>query len=447
MSRIIVENTKGKDTITYKRRKASSKTSVDVLKDDEVVEIFLRLALDCIHRCKCVCKRWKGLISDPWFIRSYINRVGTNMHQLLLYHIEEEDEGMKSAASSYFGHKPLPKSLFPCACHGDCYQTCTKFFDFSFSFLPIKIELLRKFQVVRISHGLLLCKAEFRPRTRKPYRVGVYYVCNPLTKQWLKIPPLIRRRTAKVGPVGFMCKALDPEFPWKIDYFMVLEVEYKRSKDDNFFYTHVFSSQTGCWNNYRVTGGGSGFNWFWRSWQIHEYVSVVVHNGMFHWCAERSKGPYIIAYDPLNHPNKCNCLSTSVMPGYKCNQISLHAGHIRGLVYSESNPYCYLYDLDYDAKHWLRKFSFKNLYQIPEYNELSFFTFMTGDIIYRKNYNIRRFRIFNTQLTAAVIDFDQPQHLKTNTRFATFLYSWTSWPTAIPQLRDTHLASSISFYS
>ncbi|XP_021991016.1 F-box protein At3g07870 [Helianthus annuus] len=45
-----------------------------VLPESHILEVLSRLPLKTIIRCKCVCKRWRDLVSDPYFVDLHLSR-------------------------------------------------------------------------------------------------------------------------------------------------------------------------------------------------------------------------------------------------------------------------------------------------------------------------------------------------------------------------------------
>ncbi|CAN6571315.1 unnamed protein product [Malus baccata var. baccata] len=53
--------------------------------NDIILEILSRLPRNSLRRCRCVCKSWRALISDPDFIRIHAVRGLNNDLKLLMF--------------------------------------------------------------------------------------------------------------------------------------------------------------------------------------------------------------------------------------------------------------------------------------------------------------------------------------------------------------------------
>lgn len=49
-------------------------SSISVLAEEIIADIFSRLPVKTLLQLKCVCKRWRTLISSPWFISAHLKR-------------------------------------------------------------------------------------------------------------------------------------------------------------------------------------------------------------------------------------------------------------------------------------------------------------------------------------------------------------------------------------
>ncbi|XP_062027456.1 F-box/kelch-repeat protein At3g23880-like [Rosa rugosa] len=95
---------------------APSSESVDL--DCVIVEILSRLPAKSLLRFRCVCKAWRALISDPYFIRKHLSRINTKSstsYSLLLkeqiFRSAEYEEILKSL--SHDGPLPSRRLDFP----------------------------------------------------------------------------------------------------------------------------------------------------------------------------------------------------------------------------------------------------------------------------------------------------------------------------------------------
>ncbi|GMY38703.1 F-box protein At3g26010-like [Fagus crenata] len=158
-----------------------SEPEINKLPDAMLFEILSRLPCRLALQCKSISKRWYSLISDPSFICGFCHRHRkySDPFTLLL--------------------QCWKNVVFVPSKNSDLYlHCCGDEFDF-LNFLPF-MERPRKIFPFRIKAAfndlllvsrevLLICFTE-------------YYICNPLTKQWLMLPS---RRT-RFSMAGFICE-------------------------------------------------------------------------------------------------------------------------------------------------------------------------------------------------------------------------------------------------
>lgn len=144
------------------------------LTDDLLCEIFLRLPHGLsVTQCSIVCKRWFSLITNPQFVLSF-NQYHYNLYQYYYYFGSSK---MSYDVNYSFYSSKLDKPII----YEQNYSRymCTEKFDaipsYNLNFLPFPCVAVWAF-----FNDLMLVspKGSFKK----------YYVCNPYTKQWLKLP-------------------------------------------------------------------------------------------------------------------------------------------------------------------------------------------------------------------------------------------------------------------
>ena len=419
---------------------SSLSKTMEELYDDNLINILFQLPVENVHRLKCVSKKWNALISESWFGQSYTRSHSgqTSIGNKFLVYPSTlqgyyEYVAIDSLSTiSYCDHQNLPNRQ----------SGRDKFLNFSPYFLSRKLKQYERIDIVGISQGLLLHKLiseriKYWPRgfegNDKTPKNGVYYISNPLTRQWLKIPRAPRHWHLAVSQVGFMCYTLNPYLSNKTE-FVVLEVECNNFLKDEFFYAHVFSSLTKRREIYCVECP-SGFIWDWPcdiNALYRRYNHAVVYQGKFHW----SSGSHIIAYDPLNEPYKCNlipfpggfqyvwpCYETEETYSYSC--VDVIGGNIHGAI-RISNEYHISELIEYEKKIWC----FKYRIHIDHFG-LVFFSQINGNHVGFKKHSypekLSILEVDNQSSTEVLDHFDQD---------ILFVYEKPRWPTAIPLLSN-----------
>ncbi|GMH02434.1 hypothetical protein Nepgr_004273 [Nepenthes gracilis] len=180
-------------------RQIQESTAANLLNDlpkSLLLQILIRLPVKSALQCKVVCKLWYFMITHVYF--SSYNLVGRRLHLqfqssspfTLVYHFCEKFRPAGSASQLQgFSQYPLMSEFY------------YKWDHFDLSFLPN----FHKRGVVIIPEAscddLLLCSCRIRNRP-----IICYYICNLLTRQWIKVP----RLPVDIVDVdlGFLCKPL-----------------------------------------------------------------------------------------------------------------------------------------------------------------------------------------------------------------------------------------------
>ena len=143
-----------------------SSDATDKLTDDIIAEILSRMPYKSTCCCKCVCTRWRDLISHPY------------------YHKE-----MSQSLIGFFYESYGPSMLS--SCFTNVSGKGDPLVDPSLSFLP-RFEML---SIKDCCNGLLLCSFSRQNDTEK----SDYVVCNPATEKWVVVPGTDLFSEADVG--------------------------------------------------------------------------------------------------------------------------------------------------------------------------------------------------------------------------------------------------------
>ncbi|XP_050222882.1 uncharacterized protein LOC126672980 [Mercurialis annua] len=142
--------------------------SINNLPTNVLLEILYKLPQNLIHRCKSVCKLWLSLVSRPCFPAQYLLRT--------------ELTPPPNPTVYFFMYRSTNFTTFPLrhATYDDHHKSWSLDSPaLSFAFLPLPEPAPR---LLCTSNGLALCTTSYDCEC-------VYYVCNPITKHWLTLPP------------------------------------------------------------------------------------------------------------------------------------------------------------------------------------------------------------------------------------------------------------------
>ncbi|XP_044512512.1 F-box protein At5g49610-like [Mangifera indica] len=245
------------------------------LPDDLLLKVFLGLSAKSVLRCMQVCKQWRHLISSPFFFRS-------------LLHSHHQDN--------------IPGIIVQ-------YRT----FKYNSIRRPIDLEapddLKLKFvqppnpwglSVIASFKDLLLCVDNSRS----------FCICNPTTKQSLKLPPLSRPHD--LYHVGFICYPLsNTDIRYKYKVVLIESIHQYSDK----LKMSIFCSERGKWSSFQASCP--------RRMRTKNLKSVgFAFNGILHWLNPLG---FVVAYDALknkvgliNLPNQAirtNCSYLGVCEG------------------------------------------------------------------------------------------------------------------------------------
>lgn len=225
------------------------------LSDDLLMEIWSRVPYKMAVSCKSISKRFSALLSHHQFIQRSILH-----HHTMLQHKDCEKEWHLN----FISKRKLLIFFFP-NLHLSNPQNQISLSFLGRNFNPKLDHVTKKSKVlysriVGCSNGLLLCKKTTRGR--------VYHVCNPITKEWIKLPlpppPLTGHNQRDRMLEGFLCepyyhlvenKVIFNNHRFRVVRFprfegTLTEILYGITKSE--FEMVVFSSETGQWNRKMV---------------------------------------------------------------------------------------------------------------------------------------------------------------------------------------------------
>lgn len=180
-----------------------SMANINHLSDDVLAEILSRLPFRSATQCKCVSKRWLGLISSPSFLGLCISHQHSLFKALFIFLSPHH------LMLSFFLNTPPPSLLL----------------------LPSP-DMLIKGNLCGCSNSFLLCSTE-------RYTTGrCYYIYDPLTKECTHIPPSPATRDGYLYAVGFVS---NPDGRFRV----VLIESFTRTKNE--FKAECFFSEIGEW--------------------------------------------------------------------------------------------------------------------------------------------------------------------------------------------------------
>ncbi|KAF9677185.1 hypothetical protein SADUNF_Sadunf08G0081600 [Salix dunnii] len=190
-------------------------SGVGFLPDEVIIQVLARLPVKSLFRAKTVCKLWYKLSSDKYFFQLY-NEVSAKNSMVLV---------------EVSGSSELKCCLI-------CVDNLWGVSELTLDFLKDRVK-------VRASCNGLLCCSSIPDK-------GVYYVCNPMTREFRLLPKSRERPVTRFYPdgeatlVGLGCNL-------SVQKFNVVLAGYHRTfgrRPDGTFICMVFDSDTNKWRKF-----------------------------------------------------------------------------------------------------------------------------------------------------------------------------------------------------
>ncbi|CAO2179502.1 unnamed protein product [Urochloa humidicola] len=259
---------------------------MDLLCDNVVENILLRLPLKYLHRLRAVSRRYNALVLDPGFAARYWRLQGPHLSGVFL---------QTESLIRPWGHRPL----FLTASGSHPSETGSVIAS-DLGFLPHLPQLhvgigdpSRMVFILSSSAGLLLC-------ARGEHKQVHYYVCNPVTWQLVSLPELPWPGYYK----GILSVAANED--GTIKSFQVVLVNqpwnWKRQGGTMRLDLKVFSSDTSLWQTKRLWAPTLDLN--------NLSSPLFGRSGTAYWIGYHCGKDRAIAYDSVRHSVQALSLPT-----------------------------------------------------------------------------------------------------------------------------------------
>ncbi|CAH9101031.1 unnamed protein product, partial [Cuscuta epithymum] len=229
----------------------------NVFSNDLLLEILHRIPAKSAVRCKAVCKRWRNLISTHFFMDLFCSH-----HPLR----EGKEECLATGCSTKIHMFLIHPHFEP---------------DFSLDFLPFFEAAKDSKFILGFSNGLLLCNPD-------PKDQIFYYICNPITKNWVSLPAAPAVHEDLDISVGF---AHYPDLSCP-GFKIVRVLPPLNTKPVSDFEVDIFCSWTGTWTRRTVTSP-KPITWV----RLVVLPPAVFYRGCLHWLI---RDFHTIVYDVKN---------------------------------------------------------------------------------------------------------------------------------------------------
>ena len=319
------------------------------LPDAMLLEILYRLPCRYAVQYKSVSKHWLSLISDPYFIRGFIH----HRHQLFgndCYYSSHSQSCSFTHVLQYPTKSDNPNEddiRVLSSDNSSLFKSDRKGLDF-LNFLPV-VRLKYPTHIEASFDDLLLVCSQV-PTNRMEQKSGFYeeyYICNPLTKEWLKLPHLPSNNNAAIVMVGFVClpNSCDNEqgcinnahYRFRVVRIRCLHTE--SSTTQTRLQVQIFSSETNEWSN-SVLSSPRGLN-------LNPFLSmscrsgVIACNGMLHWVWVEGEGENqtikgFVVFDPFHSSEQCHYIDPPIDLSPQHSEISFGSFQKRLRIFQKS---------------------------------------------------------------------------------------------------------------
>ncbi|XP_073159073.1 putative F-box/kelch-repeat protein At4g22430 [Henckelia pumila] len=281
---------------------SSMDNNIDDLPDCLLAEVLLRLSPASLCRFKAVSKEWHSLISSTYFIRTYASK--SPPYWAFLSVFEHDNCMINSAVREHKLLIDLHSGDLKCPSPSPISNNHRQKLHMEF------------YKVLGVSNGLILCWCSMYNSRDYKYSCSYPIVCNPVTKQYVILPPCISFASYKtISGWGFLTEMRDGVVT---SYTVVVPVASRLR-------FQVFSSKTGEWKVYYPMPANADSEIFRRG---RSWGNATELDGILHW-VHPIKG--IFAYDPHRNPKALRLIALPnrhLVHDFMC---STHQGHLKYL--------------------------------------------------------------------------------------------------------------------
>ncbi|XP_065879024.1 putative F-box protein At3g16210 [Euphorbia lathyris] len=230
-----------------KRRNTGQETRVELLPEEIVTEILLRLPVKSLWRCKTVCKYWHSTINSTGFIKRHLARAaGYDQHKKFLGPVFPDKENASYSCLLY-------REDYDGTVHAEAFNFPYKLFFGYEKVIPVSL--------CNSCNGLICF-----------VRDQSILVWNPSIPTDFKIiqSPLTHSRL--ISDVDIVAMGYDP----MSDDYKIIKVSSECAIDEDYISFEIFSLKSSSWKSKRIA----------KQYSVYYYTSRFIYakNGV-HWIA------------------------------------------------------------------------------------------------------------------------------------------------------------------
>uniref|UniRef100_A0ACD5W3H3 Uncharacterized protein n=1 Tax=Avena sativa TaxID=4498 RepID=A0ACD5W3H3_AVESA len=194
---------------------------MEVITEETLHDILLKLPTRNVARCRCVCKPWRRLLTDPSFCRLQAHAGGSEA--LLVSQTRRRGKTMETNVLSVSSPKAMCRV----------------------------VDLAERYRVASVCNGFIVLASGEKEDPSKSAIWDPMFVCNPVTGEKLEVPapPALKSAGRHLFVMGF-CATSNGNHQYKLFRLPFQEKELTTA-DDNHLDVYTFGSGGGRWRRHR----------------------------------------------------------------------------------------------------------------------------------------------------------------------------------------------------